>query len=130
MLPLHLAPIESDFIQYMSHEYGSILYTWMVTQLQFMEANVNLAEALQKAWIKGDRETVLDLLVVSRNPSFAELKTEEFKLYQRINHYLLTAIQENEHASTIFIVLDASYLLDDGGFVSLLESEGFTIHPT
>ncbi|NIZ40079.1 TraB/GumN family protein [Entomospira entomophila] len=129
MKPLHLAPIESDFIAYISSKYGAILYTWVHTQLQFIEAKVNLPEALQKAWMRGDVETVLDLLVVSRNPSFSELKDDELHLYQRINHEILSAIQENPDAKTIFITLDASYLLDDGGFIAILEQEGFIIQP-
>lgn len=127
-----LLPAEIPYLLTTSQRYPNELYQWVFMKLRFLQGGINLAEALQHAWLKGDIDTVLDQLVISRSPDFAFMQEDELLLYEATNQIIWASVDQflssTEHDQpTLFLALPAEYLLDSGGFASYLEEMGFQL---
>jgi uncharacterized protein YbaP (TraB family) len=127
---INLVPIALSFIKNMQRAEELATVNWYLGKVDYIFAGQNLMQALQLAWMRGDTETVLALLVISENPDFPEIKALDKKMYATLTTHIMKVIMtEAKKHKTLFVTLPADMLLVHGGLIHALQDKGYTINP-
>ncbi len=127
---INLVPIALTFIKNMKRAEELATVNWYLGKADYIFAGQNLMLALQRAWMRGDEDTVRALLVISDNPDFPEMIALDKKMYTALTtHIMKTVMTEITKYETIFITLPADIMLANEGIINALESRGYTVTP-